>query len=306
MAPMAAMLRFVRSARVGAIALALLLPAVVCFGDTAAGIGVEANVVAQIDAGQFASATAQIGQVLAQPAIDAKLRESLEFQRERMRRILLDFTLSEDDVKARLRKQIPDLRDDEFAKWDGDGLLERRVIDGRVLYFSRSPSNLFRLSHEALARRKEQTPLVNSPLESPNPHHREVVDAARATGKSSVAPRHLQVTQSLTVHADAVPAGETVRAWIPYPRALPGQQEDIRFVSSEPAPHEIAPESTLQRTVLVEKRAEAGKATRLPVLYNTSFNLFGDPMVSTPRDAVRSFYSSGIDALFVGSFVVEK
>jgi carbamoyltransferase len=50
----------------------------------------------------------------------------------------------------------------------------------------------------------------------------------------------------------------------------------------------------------------AGKATGLPVLYNTSFNLFGDPLVCTPRDAVRSFYSSGIDALYVGSFVVEK
>jgi carbamoyltransferase len=51
---------------------------------------------------------------------------------------------------------------------------------------------------------------------------------------------------------------------------------------------------------------EAGRVTGLPVLYNTSFNLFGDPMVSTPRDAVRSFYSSGIDALFAGNFVVEK
>jgi carbamoyltransferase len=51
---------------------------------------------------------------------------------------------------------------------------------------------------------------------------------------------------------------------------------------------------------------EAGKATGLPVLYNTSFNLFGDPMVSTPRDAVRSFYSSGIDALFAGNFLLEK
>jgi carbamoyltransferase len=50
----------------------------------------------------------------------------------------------------------------------------------------------------------------------------------------------------------------------------------------------------------------AGKATGLPVLYNTSFNLFGDPLVCTPRDAVRSFYSSGVDALFVGNFVVEK
>jgi carbamoyltransferase len=51
---------------------------------------------------------------------------------------------------------------------------------------------------------------------------------------------------------------------------------------------------------------EAGKATGLPVLYNTSFNLFGDPLVSTPRDAVRSFYSSGIDSLFVGNFLLEK
>lgn len=50
----------------------------------------------------------------------------------------------------------------------------------------------------------------------------------------------------------------------------------------------------------------AGKATGLPVLYNTSFNLFGDPLVCTPRDAVRSFYSSGIDALFVGNFLVRK
>ena len=39
---------------------------------------------------------------------------------------------------------------------------------------------------------------------------------------------------------------------------------------------------------------------------NISFNLFGDPLVCTPRDAVRSFYSSGVDALFVGNFVVEK
>ena len=50
----------------------------------------------------------------------------------------------------------------------------------------------------------------------------------------------------------------------------------------------------------------AGQSTGLPVLYNTSFNLFGDPLVCTPRDAVRSFYSSGIDTLFVGNFVVQK
>lgn len=50
----------------------------------------------------------------------------------------------------------------------------------------------------------------------------------------------------------------------------------------------------------------AGKATGLPVLYNTSFNLFGEPLVCTPRDAVRSFYSSGIDAMVVGHFFLQK
>ncbi len=51
---------------------------------------------------------------------------------------------------------------------------------------------------------------------------------------------------------------------------------------------------------------ETGRRTGLPVLYNTSFNLFGEPLVCTPRDAVRSFYSSGIDAMVVGNFLLQK
>jgi carbamoyltransferase len=51
---------------------------------------------------------------------------------------------------------------------------------------------------------------------------------------------------------------------------------------------------------------EAGRVTGLPVLYNTSFNLFNDPLVCSPRDAARGFYSSGIDAMFVGNFFLQK
>lgn len=49
-----------------------------------------------------------------------------------------------------------------------------------------------------------------------------------------------------------------------------------------------------------------GRETGLPVLYNTSFNLFGEPLVCNPRDAVRSFYSSGIDAMVAGNFLLQK
>ena len=119
----------------------------------AVAAGTPDDVSRMVDAGQFKAANTAIDQALAQPGQDAAARDALLFQRERMRRILLDFTLDAEAVKSRLRKQIPDLRDDEFTRWDEQGLLERMVIDGRVLYFKRDPSNLFRLSAEASARR---------------------------------------------------------------------------------------------------------------------------------------------------------
>jgi carbamoyltransferase len=51
---------------------------------------------------------------------------------------------------------------------------------------------------------------------------------------------------------------------------------------------------------------EFGNRTGVPVVMNTSFNLRGEPIVSTPTDALRTFFSSGMDALVIGSFVVEK
>jgi carbamoyltransferase len=51
---------------------------------------------------------------------------------------------------------------------------------------------------------------------------------------------------------------------------------------------------------------EFGLRTGVPVVMNTSFNLRGEPIVCTPTDAVRTFFSSGMDALVIGSFVVEK
>lgn len=48
------------------------------------------------------------------------------------------------------------------------------------------------------------------------------------------------------------------------------------------------------------------RRTGVPVLVNTSFNTRGEPIVCTPRDAVESFWTSPLDALVIGSFVLEK
>jgi carbamoyltransferase len=49
-----------------------------------------------------------------------------------------------------------------------------------------------------------------------------------------------------------------------------------------------------------------GQFAPAPILVNTSFNLFGEPLVVSPRDAVRSYFCSGIDALIIGSFSLAK
>lgn len=48
------------------------------------------------------------------------------------------------------------------------------------------------------------------------------------------------------------------------------------------------------------------KQTGVPVLVNTSFNTRGEPIVCTPRDAVESFCTTPLDALAIGSFLLEK
>ena len=49
-----------------------------------------------------------------------------------------------------------------------------------------------------------------------------------------------------------------------------------------------------------------GEATGIPVLLNTSFNLAGDPIVDSPRDALNTFFNSGIDNLVLGNFILDK
>lgn len=49
-----------------------------------------------------------------------------------------------------------------------------------------------------------------------------------------------------------------------------------------------------------------GQATGVPVVLNTSFNLRGEPIVTTPENALSTFYASDIDLLVMDEFLVEK
>ena len=65
----------------------------------------------------------------------------------------------------------------------------------------------------------------------------------------------------------------------------------------------VGPDSPPRFRMLLEA---FGEATGTPILVNTSFNGFHEPIVCSPRDAVRVFYGTGLDLLVLGQFVVSK
>ncbi len=49
-----------------------------------------------------------------------------------------------------------------------------------------------------------------------------------------------------------------------------------------------------------------GELTGEYVILNTSFNIKGEPIINTPNEAIRCFYDGGLDAMFLGNYLLQK
>jgi carbamoyltransferase len=83
----------------------------------------------------------------------------------------------------------------------------------------------------------------------------------------------------------------------------PPELQRFAFEDGQVRVHAVERETNPRFWRLLHKFGERAPA---PVLFNTSFNLFGEPLVSDPREAIRSFYCAGIDALAIGDFLIVK
>ena len=52
--------------------------------------------------------------------------------------------------------------------------------------------------------------------------------------------------------------------------------------------------------------SEFEKITKIPIVLNTSFNLNDEPIVCKPKEAIRTFFSCGLDYLVMGNYLVKK
>lgn len=191
------------------------------------------------------------------------------FEQERLRRIRIDFNRTEAAVKQYIRQYIPDVTEAQLKKWEDEKSLEFRIVDGEKRYFRNAAPNLFRIDStcRALKYAKDGMPDEGS-LKVNKTHLPEVMNEVRKTGKNIVLPKRMRVKYSLTVNADAVPAGEIIRCWLPLPRtdAQP-RQTDVKLLSASEPHYIIAPDSFIHHTIYMEKVAEKGK----PTLFTTEF-----------------------------------
>ena len=207
----------------------------------------------------------------------------LKFQIDLMDRIRKDFRRTRTEVMDALKNYYPNLSDEMMALWEKDGSLEMKVIDGEKKYFNNAVPNLFRINKEAKKHKEEISPgkqdILDVFLEDYIP---KVVEAAKEDQARYVLPVKMKIRYTVTVKPNAVPDGEIIRCWLPYPREGNPRQLDIKLLDVNRSEYTIADNDNLQRTLYLEGTSKKDMPTRFEFeLSYTSkaeyVDLFKDP-----------------------------
>ena len=152
------------------------------------------------------------------------------------------------------------------------------VIDGEKKYFNRSHTNLFLINKEA----KGQKAKVAGKTEDGlyvflQDYLPKVLNEFNETGKNILKPQEFEINYKLTVDADAVPEGEIIRAWLPFPKENHKRQGSVELLSVNSEEYVISDDSNFHRTIYFEKEVERGKPTIFElVLKYTGYNEYYD------------------------------
>lgn len=257
--------------------LLFVLPLLLFQMSRASSASVE-EITRMVTHGDWSEARQQIATELAQTNLDFQTREDLLFQRDRMTRMSLDFGKTRDQVLQEARAIAPAISDQQFANWEDAGKVEFMNIDGTRRYFNYAANNLFRLSADACSL---EAPSANSKPAPPVWYRlnaiRRILSTYDKTGGPLTAPQTWRCEYRVSVKADAVPAGETVRAWLPFPHAL-NRQSHIRLISTDPSQFIPSNPDAALASVYLEKPAVRGQPTEFKVVFEYTADAFYHPI----------------------------
>jgi hypothetical protein len=225
----------------------------------------------KIEKGQFDMATKQINKTIAKDKISDLERIALEEKKDIMHRIELDFNKSRADVLEYIHKYYPEISEDKLRSWEDSNVLENMTINGEKRYFSRSAANVFRIDKEAKAKKAEVDGVSKDNLvEFLEQNIPMVIEDVKKEKNNTGKPVKMKFKYTLTVDADAVPAGEMVRCWLPFPKDDLPRQQDVSLISTSQKDYIVASNSQAHRTLYMQKPAIAGTPTVFEIEFSTT------------------------------------
>jgi len=220
-----------------------------------------------INSGQLTNATVWAQEILNNEHPDSLTARKLLSLLDNNMRIMVDFSLSEKDINKRLKNEFGEYSQSERVIWEKNNWLEYRVIDQQKRYFKRSVQNL------KLILQKEQSKQTPTKGFIPDKqsifcleHSRRVIKESKSDGLP-VVPVNMKVTYRISVDSDAVPDGQTIRCWLPWPRENHARQGKVVLLKTRPENFFLAPDTLAQRSVYMEQKAKKGIPSVFEIQY---------------------------------------
>jgi len=190
--------------------------------------------------------------------------------KEIIRRIRMEYDLDHAGLLAKIQRRLPEITAEDLERWRDAGQVQYRILDGKLCYFGREPSNIYLFCDEAkerIARKEGRDPKIPAPMPEKDrkliEHIEEVLQAVERTGRSEVVPYKHTIHYQLSVDADrpGAKAGSVVRCWLPFPQEYRWQR-NVKLLRTSPNEHVVAPNAidrwpfggAPQRTIYLERK----------------------------------------------------
>lgn len=210
------------------------------------------------------------------------MRDALLAQREILRRLPQNYTLTADQVLQQLQSQVRDFTEEEFQALDRAGAMDWRFVEGEKRYLCHAVETLLAIHADLAAR------LLDPPAPCPSWERNEAEHDRMQQEGSVSADITLETSIGMTDEAFAQALAQAkqqgrdsvhVRVWLPLPAACPAQSR-ISLDSFTEAPAFIAPETAAQRTAYWEADLTENRRFGAVYSYRTTAR-YADPLHMT-------------------------
>lgn len=216
----------------------------------------------EIASGNFTRAAVLIDSLVAGGQISEPQQQALLFTQDSLHRVKLDFNRTKDEIVDWIEKnRLFTPSDSLLDTWERSKALEFRIIDGEKRYFRNAAPNIFRVDASARKLTETPSPKTDTPLDSLLIDALDSKTSSGTKGKYLLPEKTMRARYTLTVNADAVPDGEIVKAWLPFPRKDVARQMDVKLLATSQPDYILSDDKTAHTSLYMEQIAVRGKPT---------------------------------------------